>query len=401
MSHDPSDVELGQQVAETLSVPRRDRADSFVLHAPLELLARLALLPRVRPEHRAAARDRIHGIGTRFDAFGPPIDPGLPTSFDSASAAATRLLDAIDRKELADADSSAGWLGEHVTPTGLGRLLGDALAPRLAAAGHAPIFLMHWPRVSPRGELTATMMRQLVRGLAQSPELRIGWIGRPTPRGEGNGASLSSVLGTTPPLGPPEVDFIDPIMDRVDHDETAARLAPVTLGGDPSGRGAAAREIQRVAAWSMVLEPGAAAPYLWSHCLTMPQAVLSLLPVSADPGRVLAVAATHVTGFRAAYATKALAARYDVPAPELPLRDALDSGQELATAVAWHTHPEHRPALIDELVQRAAVHEDAHLVKYTLACLDAAASDPDAARLYLTAAASLSGWWSTNSDPTA
>jgi hypothetical protein len=32
-------------------------------------------------------------------------------------------------------------------------------------------------------------------------------------------------------------------------------------------------------------------------------------------------------------------------------------------------------------------------VKYTLACLDAAADDPDQRRLYLASAASLSAWW--------
>ena len=32
-------------------------------------------------------------------------------------------------------------------------------------------------------------------------------------------------------------------------------------------------------------------------------------------------------------------------------------------------------------------------MKYTLACLDAAADDPDQRHLYLASAASLSGWW--------
>ena len=68
----------------------------------------------------------------------------------------------------------------------------------------------------------------------------------------------------------------------------------------------------------------------------------------------------------------------------------------MAAAAAWHIKADGRAALIDELVNRAAVHEDAHLVKYTLACLDAAATDPDGTRVYLAAAASLSGWWAAN-----
>jgi hypothetical protein len=38
-------------------------------------------------------------------------------------------------------------------------------------------------------------------------------------------------------------------------------------------------------------------------------------------------------------------------------------------------------------------------VKYTLACLDAAAADPSAEPLYLAAAAYLNGWWELRGDP--
>ena len=48
-----------------------------------------------------------------------------------------------------------------------------------------------------------------------------------------------------------------------------------------------------------------------------------------------------------------------------------------------------------QLVTHAALHGDAHLAKYTLACLDAARDDPGARRLYLAAAAHLAGWWRT------
>jgi hypothetical protein len=55
---------------------------------------------------------------------------------------------------------------------------------------------------------------------------------------------------------------------------------------------------------------------------------------------------------------------------------------------------------VGELATRASVQRDAHLVKYTLACLDAAAADPDRRRLYLGAAASLVGWWAQLDDLT-
>jgi hypothetical protein len=40
-----------------------------------------------------------------------------------------------------------------------------------------------------------------------------------------------------------------------------------------------------------------------------------------------------------------------------------------------------------------AVHPDAHVAKYTLACLDASAADPDAGSLFLAAAAHLHEVW--------
>jgi hypothetical protein len=46
----------------------------------------------------------------------------------------------------------------------------------------------------------------------------------------------------------------------------------------------------------------------------------------------------------------------------------------------------------------AATHHDAHLVKYTLACIDVAARDPGMTRLYLSAAATLAGGWSEHPD---
>ena len=54
------------------------------------------------------------------------------------------------------------------------------------------------------------------------------------------------------------------------------------------------------------------------------------------------------------------------------------------------------PASAGEVATAAALHEDAHLVKYTLACLHAAADDREFAGLYLAAAAHLVEWWRAN-----
>ena len=61
----------------------------------------------------------------------------------------------------------------------------------------------------------------------------------------------------------------------------------------------------------------------------------------------------------------------------------------------FHASDGERDAIVPELAARAASHEDAHLAKYTLACFDAAAADPEQRRLYLAAAAYLGAWWAT------
>jgi hypothetical protein len=188
--------------------------------------------------------------------------------------------------------------------------------------------------------------------------------------------------------------FIYPLMSTVDHDGTAARvLAPVTGSADLRHVRHVGAGLLRAAAWSMVLEPSEHAPYGWTHCLTMPLAALGVAGTLPDPGMALAVAGTYVVGFRAAIARRDLEPAPPRPRPGLVLADALAAGPEVAAAVAWHTPPDEQPALAAQLAARASIHHDAHFVKYTLACFDAAAFDPANRRLYLAAAASLAAWW--------
>ena len=81
----------------------------------------------------------------------------------------------------------------------------------------------------------------------------------------------------------------------------------------------------------------------------------------------------------------------------MPLADALASDPATAASAAFHATGEQLDALVPELAARAGAHEDAHLAKYTLACVDAAGTDPAYRRVYLAAAASLSAWWKTTS----
>jgi hypothetical protein len=395
---DASDARLVADIGDILAVPREDPADSFVLHAPLELVARAALLPFVAPDHRDRARDQITAIASEFQEFGPPVAEPSADGYDSVEIAAGRLTAAIDRGELDDVDHVARWLGRAASSSELRALLSTDVVPRLAAAAHAPIFLFELPRIAPRGEVTGELLRGLARELGRAPEWRLRWmetVDRSSLAVTDTGAdAMFDALASTP-LGrrePGDTPFIYPVMSRVDDRGIAAeQLAAVTGPGPIEARG---HSVLRAAAWSMLLEPRDHSPYGWSHCLTMPQAVLGLGGAgTVDPSTALAVAATFVVGFRSALAVNPLVPVFPTEDPQLPLRDAIDAGPTVAAAAVWHLPDPTTADVVGELVTRASVQRDAHLVKYTLACLDAAATDRSHARLYLAAAAHLSGWW--------
>jgi hypothetical protein len=155
-------------------------------------------------------------------------------------------------------------------------------------------------------------------------------------------------------------------MSQVQDAGVAADLLGPVLA-DRYDVAAAGRVLARVGSWSMVHDDPDHAPYGWSHSLTMPQAVMALAGAGVTPRTALAVAATFTVGFRAAYG------RVDLPEVMVPGEGAGATAEELALA--------------------ASLHEDAHLVKFTLACLHAAADDPQFAPLHLRAAERLAQWW--------
>src|SRR5215217_3421143 len=321
-----SDRRLAAEVAEVVAVPKEAPADSFVLHAPLELLGRVGLLPAVRPDAREGARQRLV------------------------------------------------WL----------------------AAAHGSILLYLLPRVAPGGEVTGAVLRGPARELARMPQWRLHWFEDPDEPIAGS--PLADALLDVPPLGVPGSTFIHPIMSQAEDSGLAAKLLSGVLAARPQAA-EARRELSRVAAWSMLQEPPDFAPYGWSHCLTMPQAVLGLAGRGTSDRTAVAVAATHVVGFRAALGAVTIHGNWRPPAPATTdLVEAIGAGPLEAAASAWHAAEGDDHAVVTELATRASLHHDAHLVKYTLACLDAAADDPDQRRLYLAAAASLSAWWAAQPD---
>lgn len=388
---DRTDLQLVCEVGARLALPRAAPADSFVLHSGLELAARVGLLTRLPPDRRDGARAQLVRLADEYDAWGPSVESPASACFGDVEGAAAALVEALAVGDLDAVDGAARWLGRHADPVELRRLLAGPLVNHLGAAGHAPIFLYLLPRVAPDGEIPGELVRGLARDLAREWSWRLHWVdGRPLD-GAGEPGSMFDAIAATP-LAPSQgaTPFIHPTMARVDDDGTAAKLLEGVVAGQAVR--AQGREILRAAAWSMLLESDDHSPYGWTHALTMPQAVLGVADATPDPSVALAVAATYVVGFR-----RSLARRPLVPTePDdagLDLRSALDTDRATAAAAVWHVADDDRPDLVVDLAARASAHHDAHYVKYTLTCLDAAADDPEHARLFLAAAGGLAGWW--------
>ena len=391
-----SDTRLLAATGDVLSRPKEAPADSFVLHAPLELLARAGLLRHVRPVEREHARQRLVWLAATYANAGEPVHEPPRFEAPSIEAGASTLVVALERGELDDVDRVAKWLGERATPAELRRLLAEPVAASLAAAAHASILLYLFPRVAPGGEVSGCILRGPARELARYPEWRLRWFEDPDLAN--GGATLGDALLDVPMLGTPGSDFIFPIMNQAEESGIAAKLLSGVTAGAVDVR-MARQELSRVAAWSMLQEPPDHAPYGWSHCLTMPQAVMGLAGDGATPRTAVAVAATHVVGFRAALGRHQLVAEYAPDRPAIQaLGEAIAAGPAVAAAFVWHAPESDFDEIVTTLATRASLHHDAHLVKYTLACFDAAGADADYRRLYLAASASLVAWWAQHPD---
>ena len=333
---DITDTELIAACAALVDVPKAAAPDSFVLHAPLELLARAILLPLAPESVRPLVRERLGWLAERYRDAGRDADRAV-----------------------------YGGVPDDI----------DDVVVSLAAAGHAPILFALRPRVpAVRSDFGA---RLITTELARHPDWRLEWVLGRDPRGAGS-ADLDDRLSAPRSPGDPGSDFIYPTMHLVDRSGLAAEVLDEPLRGLSVAD--ARRTLLRVAARSMLQDDPAAAPYGWTHCLTMPQAVLDMVGLGADADLAVAVAATHVLGFRSTQGKVALDPAWS-PEPGS------------AAYRAWSADDDELAAVVAELVGFGAVHPDAHVTKYTLAGLDAAATDPEQARLYIAAVAHLQAWW--------
>ena len=384
-----SDEQLFDAAAAVVGQPKAEPASSFILHAPLELLARRALLRIAAPDRRDALRERIVSLAATYERAADPVVASPPAAFASPAAAVSALTSAIREKDLDQSDAAASWLAHHGSADDV-MALAPSTTDSLAAAGHASIYFFHLARTAMGNRAALGLLRPLVREVARLPELRIEWVRDRIAATGDDGAAFARALAATPRLGLPGSDFIFPTVHQVDHDGPARALITATL---PRDHATAASAILRTAAHSMLQDEPNYAPYGWSHCLTLPQSVLGITRWLPNQTTATAIAATYVVAFRAAQSSRDIDVTWAPEPDSAAFADVIQGDPTAAASAAYHAPDHEVPTIISELAARAGAHPDAHLAKYTLACFDAAASDPSQRGLYLAAAAYLGARW--------
>lgn len=403
------DAELFEHVIEIASRPKRETS-SYSLHIGMETMARFRLLARMPgAAMRTWARKQIVAMAATYEHLSEDIPaPELPTHTNDVEHYLGRLLEAIAAGEVDDADKYACILARIATAEQIAGPLADATLPDLGAAGHTPIFLSLARRLDAAAP-TLFMLPNIARGLAEeiNAQIRDGAI-QPAPSVAKSSADTLGVeslhtafyrgLLLAPRIGAPPSPGISALVLHTLHNSPAPEAMNHALGlvsGELSRFHwhAAMSGVIAGSARLMLEEDPKYAKYYWTHCLTIPQGVWALGSVLGDRLRALQVACTMALGFRSSLGGKQIDGPLQLPAYEGSLSEALKVGSLEAAAVAYRMPAESLTQMREQLAVDASLRNDAHLVKYTLQCLDCAAMDPARAPLFHAAAAYLVSIW--------
>jgi hypothetical protein len=333
---------------------------------------------------------RIAALASGYAAAGPPLEAAPAVEYASFDDAAGVLGAAVAAEDLDAIDAAATWLGARATADELIALLGSTFLARLSAAGHANIYLALLARTQPRG-LPGQMLRHPARAVGTDSGRAIAL---PPVRPGRSAPELLTALSGVEPVGPPAVPFIAPLVEHAQRE----RVFDALLANDGTfpAPDAVPFALLRVAAHAMLQGPPDHAPYGWTHCLTLAQAPLLVAAGHRDAAEPTFVAMAYIAAHWAGYGTGCVDLDHVPDRTELRLEDALTAAPSLAASAAWHAPDAASAAAV--LATAASRNHDAHRVKYTLACLVAAACDRPAAPLYLASAAYLNAWWEAHGD---
>ena len=171
-----SDALLIQSVAAAIATPKAEASSSFLLHAPLELLARAWLLPYVSGDKRDNARRRIAEIAVRYAGEGTEVETP-PRDYATVDSALVELLGALRAGDVDTVDGTLLFLQPRVPLERLRAAVAEEIIPALGAAGHAPILLMELAGAVRYGcASVGALLRAPLRAVALEADWRLTWM---------------------------------------------------------------------------------------------------------------------------------------------------------------------------------------------------------------------------------
>lgn len=385
VASDPLGLRCMQACFQEVAAPKVQH-DSFAMHAPLELMARLRIGVLSLDDWGVATQGlaRIQAVATALAYREQGQASGaMPTAL-SAAEALLALKQAIDQGDIAGAQSAAMAVAATSAVADLVKALAPDWVQRLACGAHAHLFLSHLAHVqafAPSLSSHALQALPIYAGeLARHPAHRVqasSLVSSASSTVQAAPALRSALLGLVPLAGSVSGSIQAVVQQTLDAGVASALMAMV-----PSAEALVSDRLWRdcmsavceVPLRSMLEDTASKAKYGWTHALTLPLATWHLaLQGALERRQALAMAALHVAAFRAVIGTG--------PLPDLPLSLVL-SGVEPVMDETF-----------EGLFAQACTRPDAHLVKYVLACQDLGQMAPSLERLGRHAAKHLTAIW--------
>jgi hypothetical protein len=401
---DLSDAEIFDQICPIVACPPKRGLTSFTLHAPLEAMARYGLLRLVHPSDRELARLQMLASAA---VYGHQVDlmpaPARMYLFSDANAAAGELASTF---RSGDADGMEALVLSAASQFGtksLVNLLTPLALPTLTGASHSHIGLWLLLRHAEPGVEYVSLLRAATRALAADPMGQMkSFQGMSFDETQRLKTLPEQICKETleslanPAKGVPGGESIRELVEAGEATGNADRLFGDFIRHDMSQPqiDAAFRAVLRISAHSMLQHDVEHAKFGWSHCLTLPQSAFGLSTVTRDRKLALAVALVWITAYRSILSDRALdLGWHPEPIKDVSVLEALQTCPAMAASRVWHASDGELSAIRRILATEASIRNDIHLVKYTRACLDMGAFDPEYVRLYLAAAAHLCALW--------
>lgn len=382
-----SDSEIKDACLQIISIPPKEPM-SFTLHAPLETMARSRILDYVSPEAKEMARMQMCATARLYLESEQVTDSELSTEpkkdYDLESL--KNAVDSSDIKVVNQILSAACRDDENV----LDELLARLLTGSVRAAMHGDIFIGQTNRSNIHGSLKLALSQMFVQGVTldtKNKELSMAarrWKATAIkPIKLSPSVAISKAEAVTDQISG---SMFRTQMENVGSTEGIASIIHQAWPEIPSfvkparqiaelgevGIEHVFRFVTRVAAATMIRDVKKHRRYGWTHMLTLTEACVEVAQI---PG--LAELAVEVA--------LVIAASWRITMTE----------QELAKDDLVSVDPSLLPEEWDwqRILEFAAKRNDAHLVKYTLACHDRAERDPEAEPLFRAGAIVLVNDW--------